>query len=374
VTAFRGLTWDHPRGFAPLAAAAETCAPAIEIVWDSQPLEGFESTPIPALAETYDLIVLDHPHLGEAVAANCLVPVDELVGAEAVARIAASTVGAAAASYVCRGRSYALPLDAAAQVQVLQPALLGDRPAPATWPEVLALAAEHPLALSLAGPHALLTFFSICAGLGAAPLESGAEAPVPAERGLAALDLLQELAARSVAALHAANPIQLLEAMARSRAAAFCPLVYGYVNYASPAGGREALRFADAPALGSTLGGTGIAVTRRCPLEQPLADHLTWLLDPAVQTTFIAAHAGQPSARAAWADAALDAGSGGFYSGTLRTLEAAWVRPRFAGYIEFQRGASELIRGGLAARTPARPLLDRLAALWRESLPPGAAL
>ena len=160
MTAFRALTWDHPRGCAPLVAAAALHANEIDITWETQPLEGFESTPIPELARDYDLIVLDHPHLGEAVAAGSLVPVAELLGAEAVARIAAGTIGAAAASYLYDGLSYALPLDAATQVQVLQPALVGDRPAPATWDEVLELAAELPLGLSLAGPHAVLTFFS----------------------------------------------------------------------------------------------------------------------------------------------------------------------------------------------------------------------
>jgi multiple sugar transport system substrate-binding protein len=367
VTSFRGLTWDHPRGYAPLVAAAEQCAGELEIRWDTQPLEGFESTPIPELAEDYDLIVLDHPHLGEAVAAGCLVPVDDLLGAEALARIAGDSVGAAAASYVYAGRPYALPLDAATQVQALQPALAGDRPAPESWQEVLELAAVQPVALSLAGPHALLTFFSICAGLGVAPF-------APDERRLAAFALMQELDARTVEALRPANPIELLEAMARERAAACCPLVYGYVNYASPADGREALRFADAPERGSTLGGTGIALTRRCPLEPALAAHLAWLLDPETQASFIPAHDGQPSARRAWTDPALDAASGGFYSGTLRTTEAAWVRPRFPGYIEFQSRASDLLRTVLAARVPGRRALDRLDALWRASLPTGAEL
>jgi multiple sugar transport system substrate-binding protein len=295
------------------------------------------------------------------------VPVSDLLGDDAVARIAAATVGPAAASYVYDGQSYALPLDAATQVQALQPALTGDLPAPATWDDVLALAAEQPIALSLAGPHALLTFCSICAGLGASPFEQG-------ESRLAALAIMGELAARSAPSLREANPIQLLEAMARQRAAACCPLVYGYVNYARAADGREALRFADAPALGSTLGGTGIALTRRCRLAPELAGHLAWLLDPATQTTFIPGREGQPSARAAWSDPLLDASSGGFYSGTLRTIEAAWVRPRFPGYVEFQSRGSELIRDGLAAHAPGPRLLDRLDALWRASLPTGALL
>jgi multiple sugar transport system substrate-binding protein len=367
VTAYRGLTWDHPRGHAPLVAAAERWSGEIEIAWEAQPLEGFESTPIPELARRYDLIVLDHPHLGEAVAADCLVAIADLLGDDLVADLASSTIGAAAASYAYDGTAYALPLDAATQVQVLHPALVGDRPAPATWAEVHTLAGEHPIALSLAGPHALLTFCSICAGLGAAPFE-------PGESRLAAFAILEELAARSLPSLRDANPIQLLEAMARERAAACCPLVYGYVNYAHPADGREALRFADAPELGSTLGGTGIALTRRCPLAPELAEHLAWLLAPGTQTTFIPEHHGQPSARAAWTDRGLDACSGGFYSGTLRTTEAAWVRPRFPGYIEFQSRGSELIRTGLAERIPGPRLLDRLDALWRASLPTGAVL
>ena len=186
MTAVRGLTWDHPRGYAALAAAAGAATGGLEITWDAQPLAGFEDAPIAELARSYDLIVLDHPHVGEAVAAGCLVPVDELLSDEAVERIAARTVGAAAASYAYGGRTWALPLDAATQVQALQPGLMGDRPAPATWDDVLALAAELPLALSLAGPHALLTFFSICAGLAGGALASTPEAPVPAEAGVAA--------------------------------------------------------------------------------------------------------------------------------------------------------------------------------------------
>jgi len=369
VTAFRGLTWDHPRGYAPLVAAAALHAGEIDITWETQPLEGFESAPVPELARDYDLIVLDHPHLGEAVTAGCLVPVAELIGDKAVARIAAGTIGAAAASYVYDGHSYALPLDAATQVQVLQPALAGDRPAPATWEEVLELAAELPLALSLAGPHAVLTFFSICAGIAGEALLAGPESPVPAAAGEAALEILGRLDASAVGALRDANPIQILEAMARERAAACCPLVFGYVNYARANGAREALRFADAPALGSTLGGTGIAITRRCVLDPALAAHLEWLLDPVVQTTFIGAHDGQPSARRAWFDAALDERSGGFYSGTRRTTEAAWVRPRFPGYVAFQSSAGQIIRDGLAERAPGTRILDRLGALWRAALP-----
>ena len=82
-----GLTWDHPRGYVALAAAAaKTAAEGRAVVaWSKQPLEGFESHPIAELAARYDLLVLDHPHIGEAVEADCLVPLEALFTADDIA-------------------------------------------------------------------------------------------------------------------------------------------------------------------------------------------------------------------------------------------------------------------------------------------------
>ena len=84
--AYRGLTWDHPRGFRALEAAAEGVDPArdgFSLTWDRHSLEGFEERPIREQCDLYDLVVLDHPHVGEAVAADCLVPLEELFEANA---------------------------------------------------------------------------------------------------------------------------------------------------------------------------------------------------------------------------------------------------------------------------------------------------
>ena len=85
----QGLTWDHPRGYAALAAAAgQAAAEGRAIVaWSKQPLEGFESHPIADLAARFDLLVLDHPHIGEAVDADCLVPLEELFAADEIASV-----------------------------------------------------------------------------------------------------------------------------------------------------------------------------------------------------------------------------------------------------------------------------------------------
>ena len=50
---YHGLTWDHPRGYAALAASGGEL-----IHWDKHPLEGFESRPIAEQCALYDLVVL----------------------------------------------------------------------------------------------------------------------------------------------------------------------------------------------------------------------------------------------------------------------------------------------------------------------------
>jgi multiple sugar transport system substrate-binding protein len=361
---YAGLTWDHPRGYQALRSAA-----AGLIDWDVQPLEGFEAAPIADLCARYDLVVMDHPHVGEAVAAGCLRPIEDLLDAEEVARIGRDTIGPSLASYRFGGRHWALPLDAATQVTACRPDLI-EAP-PRTWDGVVALSAEASVVLSLAGPHAALTFQSIAAALGEPSAESGRF--VSGETGAAVLDLMATLAGRAPKTTREMNPIGILEHMARHPDVAVCPLIYGYVNYAAAGDGRRPLRFADAPRAreggrpGSTLGGTGIAVSARAEVTPALLDHLRWLMAEETQARFIPAEAGQPSNRAAWADAAVNAAWGNFYRDTAETLERAYVRPRHPGAIAFQTRASALIRDGLADHRSHGAILDDLEHAFADS-------
>ena len=119
---------------------------------------------------------------------------------------------------------------------------------------------------------------------------------------------------------------------------------------------------------GSVLGGTGIAITRRAAPDQPLLDHLRWLMAPDTQATFIPEHEGQPSARAAWRSAEVNAAAGDFYKATLATVEDAWVRPRHAGYIAFQTDGSAIIREALIDGRDPAATIGRLRERWRQSL------
>jgi len=350
---YRGLTWDHPRGYQALIAAADD-AKGLVLSWDRQPLEGFETHPIAQLCADYDLVVLDHPHVGEAVAAGCLRPLEDLFAPEEIGAFSAATIGPCLASYHYAGRHWALPLDAATQVTAYRPDLIGAPPT--TWDAVLALSETVPMALSLAGPHAALSFQSLAAAIDQSLPDADPGRFVGEEIGRQALDILARLAARAVPAAAALNPIALLALMATSDTVALCPLVYGYVNYTVPAPDARALCFADAPRHhaggrpGSTLGGTGIGISTRCDVTPALLDHLRWLLGASAQIRFIPDHGGQPSRRDAWTDPAVNRRWGGFYEATAATLEEAYVRPRHNGAIAFQTEASALIRTTLDER------------------------
>ena len=369
-----GLTWDHPRGYVALEkAAGQARVAGLPLHWKRQPLEGFESHPIEDLARRYDLIVLDHPHIGDAVAGDCLQPLEALFDPSALQAWKAQSIGNAFESYRYAGKHWALPLDAASQVAACRQDRL-DEPPPATWDATVDFARRHPMSLSLAGPHAILTLFSISAAYGDAPA-AGDPARLFDGRGVAAAwDLMQELYALSFKGWAERNPIAILESLAREAEAVYCPLVFGYVNYSVATGERNPVHFTDVPAgpsgrLGSVLGGTGLAISRHAKVSDELLAHLAALLSPEMQRGFIPFADGQPSARAAWSDPAVNNAWGGFFAQTKATLEQAIVRPRHPRYVPFQTEAAEFVRDALARRLVATEVADALQSMYERHRP-----
>jgi multiple sugar transport system substrate-binding protein len=355
---FRGLTWDHPRGRRALEESAlvfRDSHPAFQLEWDIHSLEGFESTPIAELAREYDVIVLDHPHLGDALDSRSLRSLDEVFEEADIDQWSRSSIGAAWRSYELDGRMWALPLDAATQVAVMSAGLNEDPPQ--TWDDVDDLADQTPVALSLAGPHAFLTFLSMCVAFGEEPgAEPDTNEFVPEEFGLLLLERMRRLAERAPAGAETLNPIAMLEAMSTGDSIGYCPLVFGYVNYAR--GGR--VIFSDAPSgvpggrRGSVLGGTGLALTRRNEPTPELLAYFRWLLSEQCQRVFIPNNEGQPGSSAAWDDAGLNREFRDFYRNTRQTIEQAWIRPRYAGYPRLQSTASAIVRDIAMGRRNAR--------------------
>jgi multiple sugar transport system substrate-binding protein len=358
----QGLTWNHPRGFRPLRETIDTARRfGLDMEWDIQPLEGFESHPIEDLAARYDLLIVDHPHCGDIAKAGCIRSLEEAFGADEALRWSQAAIGSSGSSYRYAGAHWAAPLDAATQVSVVRPDLVDT--APDDWHGALALAETVPTMLPLGGPHPILTLISIAIAHGEEP---GRDALLSREIGTEAWMILSHLVRSCVNAGATLNPIRVLDAMSREKpAASYCPLIYGYVTYSRAAEHPHTLRFADAPLgkpggrRGSTLGGTGLAISRRANLSEPLLKYCRWLMEDRTQRDVIPALGGQPGLRSAWIDPVVNGTCDDFYLRTRQTIESAWVRPRFSGFIDFQADASSLLRHALETdASPSKVVAD----------------
>ena len=368
----RGMTWDHPRGVDPLLAASREWKLQMgqDIVWDRRSLQDFETFPVEELARQYDFIVIDHPHVGQVADAGCLVALDQICDADALAAIAAGSVGLSYPSYHWKGHQWALPIDAATQVQAWVPGRLA-RPL-RRWDDVLALADAGRLTLPLLPPHSLMTLFSIC-GLDGVSLNVDGPDLFPA-KAQTAYDRLAQLAQRLDPIAYDQDPIAVLEAMARPDSAiAAAPFIYGYVSYAQDGFRPVRLAFHDLPVTGaagpagSALGGTGLAISAHSRHQADAAAFAAWVASGPVQSSLYAPAGGQPGHAQAWEDADINRQTADFYRATRATLEAAWLRPRHSGYMAFQQQGSDRLNQALRSGESAGSAISALNRLFTQS-------
>ena len=115
----RGLTWDHPRGYAPLLGGTpkyRTQHPEIDVQWDRRSLREFGEAPIEQYLDRYDLLVVDHPFVGFAAAHGALIDLAPSISEAEKRRFAEDSVGPSWESYWYDGGLWAFPIDAATQV------------------------------------------------------------------------------------------------------------------------------------------------------------------------------------------------------------------------------------------------------------------
>lgn len=369
--AVRGMTWNHSRGYDPLVAASAEWEKRTgqSIAWDQRSLQDFESYPVEDLAKRYDLIVIDHPHVGQVADSGCLIALDTVLDAPTLAEIATGSIGGSYESYNWNGHQWAFPVDAATQVQAWVPSRIN---APVRdWNDLAALVADGRASLPLRPPHSLMSLFTLC-GIAGVALTPDAEELFPAG-ARRAYDLLATLATRVDPAAYEMDPIAMFELMAQPGAKlAVSPLIYGYVSYAFSGFRPELIRFADIPALdhgpsGSTLGGTGMAVSAYAGDIASAAAFAAWVSGGAVQRDLVAPNGGQPGHADAWEADSVNTVTHDFYRATRATLDRAWIRPRHHGYMPFQHAASERINDALRAGEPADEAIAALNQLYRES-------
>ncbi|MCI5074903.1 carbohydrate ABC transporter substrate-binding protein [Oricola sp.] len=368
------MTWSHPRGYDPMVACSRIWAEktGVEIDWDKRSLQDFESFPVEELARAYDLIVIDHPHVGEITAQGCLAALDVRGRDTERMALAEASIGGSFESYTWDGRQWAFPIDAAAQVQAWRPDLLED--APRTFDAVLALAGEGRVLIPMRPPHSLMTFFTLAANLGTPCATEGPGDLIAASSGTRVYELIAELMRHVPAECHDLDPIAVFERMSDAGSTIACaPLIYGYVNYGIAGFRPNVLAFADIPAaggdgpVGSALGGTGIAVSAFSWNIPKAVDFAYWIASGEVQRGPFAAAGGQPGHAAGWDDDTVNATTSGFYRNTRRTLDKAWMRPRHKGYMAFQAAASERLNAGLRSGETGTSVIADINAMFAKS-------
>ncbi len=361
----RGITWNHTRGYLPMVATAQRFSewnPVIGISWEKRSLQQFADWRIEQLAERFDLLVIDHPFVGTAAACGCLVPFDDSL-------TEASSVGRSDESYSFAGRQWALAIDAAAPVSGWRPDLLAAAGAevPKTWPELLELARRGLVVIPGAPVDSLMNFYMLCLAIGEEPFVR--PGPVASkETGLRALGMLHELAGLVPPECATLNPIAVWERMSSCEAAAFCPFAYGYSNYARSEYAKHIVEFGglieiEGRRCRSTLGGAGLAISSRCEQLVAALDYCRFVASPACQAGLYFESGGQPAHRQAWLDPEVNRRCNRFFENTLATLDEAWLRPRWHGYLDFQDAAGLIVHECIWRGVDAGAAIDRLRGL-----------
>jgi multiple sugar transport system substrate-binding protein len=376
-TKLKGITWNHSRGFVPVVATAqrfEELHPDVEISWEKRSLQEFADAPVDALAERYDLLVIDHPWAGFAAARQVLVPLERHLPAAFLADQAANSVGLSHQSYNFGGVQSALAIDAAAPVASFREDLLEalDTAVPDTWEALIRLAKRGAVAFPAIPIDSLMNFLMLCVNLGEEPCV-GPEEAVSREIGKAALEHLRELASYCSRGIFQWNPIRLYEAMSARDDIAYCPFAYGYSNYSRRGYARKPIRFTEPAAIGgqgpmrTTLGGTGIAVSAASRHIDFALAYIMFTADPEIQRTIYADNGGQPGHRAAWLDEELNRRTCDYFRATLPALDRAYLRPTYDGYMHFQDHAGDLVRNYMMNGGDIDAVLDGMNRLYRES-------
>lgn len=369
----KGMTWDHSRGYDPMVATSAAYAkahPGVTISWEKRSLQAFADRPIEEMADAYDLMVIDHPHVGEVARSGLLMALDGIGRDDELATLAGQSVGVSHRSYEFDGRQWALAIDAATPVAAYRPDRL--EAAPTRWDEVLDLARKGQVGFALIPINALMTFMGLARNQDFALAEG--DDLIARDHGRQVLDQMAQIMALIDPRCLTLDPIGIYEWMGRTEdAPAYSPFGYGYTNYGRDGYCPFPLQFADAPGIGdngprgTVIGGTGIAVAANSRHRDAAADYAFWIAGADCQKGLFLESGGQPGNAVAWEDDACNAATRDFFRATRQTLETAWLRPRYDGYMRFQDEAGDIVHAFLQGQANAETTLDMLQKSYQES-------
>lgn len=363
----KGMTWDHPRGLDCLVNSDGLLQKQLQVSveWSARSLLAFGDQHISEFYAEHDLMIIDHPHVPDAVHAGAVIALEDVASADDMALLAKTSVGASHDSYIYKGKHWALAIDTAAQVSAYRP----DKTSKGLvfWEDVLAAGREGLVLWPHKPVDAFSTFATIMAQKGHA-LCSGSEY---IDKAVAAevLAFMIELTKVVPAQCLFMNPIEAAEYLVTTNKEHYSVCMYGYTNYSRDGFRTRPIIYDDVPsfdglASGSQLGGAGIAISSATKNVELAAKVAILLSLPEIQSTTYVDAGGQPGNLAAWKAPHANAITRNFFNNTLRTLERAWVRPRFLGWPDVQFQSSLIIHNILKEKNFSVKDIDAIAATY----------
>lgn len=335
-SSLKGMTWDHPRAYTCLLAASELYKreTGCTVQWDKRSLQAFADQPIQDLASQYDLIVLDHPHVGQIADSGCLSELPQVAG------LTDRSIGGSSESYIWQGKQWSYAIDAACQVAVKRPDL--SKVFPLHWEDVLAPdASKFGLLTPLKPVDAFDMMLTLVASCGEEELPFSKDAFCSSKNGLIALKILKQLYKLGPCEAVTWNPIDVLEALSETDDFHASPCLFGYINYAREGFRSHALEYINLPTfkehgvMRGILGGAGIGVSARSRNLKTAKHFAQWVSSADIQSGVYLENEGQPAHLDAWHKRARDPRYAGFLSGAFETMNSAWTRPRDEWFLHF---------------------------------------
>ena len=352
----KGMTWDHARGFDPMIASAKKfCSenPDVKIIWEKRSLQAFADRPIELMAFDYDLMVIDHPHVGEASRKDLIYELNHAEDYKNELKILEhESVGLSHQSYNFNDNQYALAIDAAAPVSSYRKDLLNN--IPKTFEDVIQLAEKSLVMWPIKPVDAISSFNTIAANLGN-PINSKEGVFIELRIANSILEMMKKLADLVPRECLSMNPIETLDYMSTNDDILYCPLLYGYSNYSRLNFRESLIHFTDIPSFngkenncsGSQLGGTGLAISKSTKHLKTALKYCFWVASENCQRGLYYDSGGQPGNVLAWRDDKINENCNDFFKNTLKTLDKSWLRPRYDGYMYYQDKAGTLINNFL---------------------------
>lgn len=157
------------------------------------------------------------------------------------------------------------------------------------------------------------------------------------------------------------NPIKTWEYLASEQTQhLYCPFAFGYSNYSRLGFVANRLHFGPPVTyrqqpLITVLGGAGLGISRYSVQKDAACQYAQFIASELIQDGIYCGDDGQPGYRSAWLNAENNRQTLDYFQNTLAIVDNAWLRPRFAGYIQPQEQAARVVQTALtgAIKIPA---------------------